>query len=122
MKFTTIIINYFIYLTDIKNRELRQLFVDEKGGDFMKDSRNADIETALGAGTTTAVLVETGIIGSSGLVSGAVAELGAATGMTVFANMGSGVAALLGAVGPVGWAIAGIGGAALLIHGIYRMT
>lgn len=88
----------------------------------MKDSRNADVETALGAGATTAVLLETGIIGSGGLISGAVAELGTATGMTVFANMGSGAAALLGAAGPVGWAIAGIGGIALLIHGIYRMT
>ena len=42
--------------------------------------------------------------------------------MTVFANMGSGAATLLGAAGPVGWAVAGIGGMALLIHGIYRMT
>ena len=88
----------------------------------MKDLRNADVETALGAGATTAVLLETGIIEASGLISGAVAELGTATGMTVFANMGSGAAALLGAAGPVGWAIAGIGGITLLIHGIYRMT
>ncbi len=88
----------------------------------MKDSRNADVETALGAGTTAAVLLETGIISSGGVVTGAIAELGATTGMTVFANMGSGAAALLGAVGPVGWAVAGIGGVALLIHGIYRMT
>ena len=88
----------------------------------MKDSKNADIETALGAGTTTAVLLEAGVIGSGGLVTGAVAELGAVTGMTVFAEMGSGAAALLGVAGPVGWAIAGIGGVALLIHGIYRMT
>lgn len=88
----------------------------------MKDSRNADVETALGVGATTAVLVETGIIESGGLITGAVAELGATTGMAVFSNMASGAAALLGAVGPVGWAIAGIGGAALLIHGIYRMS
>lgn len=88
----------------------------------MKDSRNADVETALGVGTTTAVLLESGVISSGGLVTGAVAQIGSATGMTVFANIGSGAAALLGAVGPVGWTIAGIGGVALLIHGIYRMT
>lgn len=88
----------------------------------MKDSRNADVETALGVGATTAALVETGIIESGGLITGAVAELGATTGMAVFADMASGAAAVLGAVGPVGWAIAGIGGAALLIHGIYRMS
>lgn len=88
----------------------------------MKDSKYADVETALGVGATTATLLEAGVIGAEGLVTGAVAQLGTATGMTALANLGSGAATFLGAIGPVGWAIASAGGVALLIHGIYRMT
>lgn len=68
----------------------------------MNDSKNVDVETALSTGATAAVLLEMGIIGLGGFISGAVAELGTATGMIVFANMGAGAATLLDAAGPVG--------------------
>ncbi|KAI4445185.1 hypothetical protein C823_007692 [Eubacterium plexicaudatum ASF492] len=86
----------------------------------MKDSRNADVEIALGVGVTTATLLESGTIASGGFVASQIAELGATTGLTVFADMGMGAVSLCGAIGPVGLAIAGIGGIALIAHGIYR--
>ena len=43
----------------------------------MKDSRGADVETAIATGITTGVLLETGIIAPGGVISGFVAELGA---------------------------------------------
>ncbi len=88
----------------------------------MKDSRNADVETAFGVGATTTVLLESGIIESGGIITGAVTQLGATTGLTAIANLGSSTAAFLSALSPVGLAVAGIGGIAMLIHGIYRMA
>lgn len=88
----------------------------------MKDSKNADTEIALGVGATSAVLLETGVIASEGFVTGMVTQLGTATGLTVLADCGTGVAALCGALGPVGWTVAGIAGFALIAHGIYRIV
>lgn len=86
----------------------------------MKDSKNADVEIALGVGATTATLLESGTIASGGFITSQVAQLGTTTGLTVFADMGAGAAGLCGVIGPFGWAIAGIGGVALIAHGIYR--
>lgn len=86
----------------------------------MKDSRYADTEIAVGVGAVTATLTETGVIASGGTVAGMVTQIGATTGMTVFANFGAGVASVCGALGPVGWIAMGIGGTALILHGIYR--
>lgn len=52
----------------------------------MKDSRNADIEIATGVGATTAALTGTGVITSGSIVSGMVAEMGAATGLAGIAG------------------------------------
>ena len=85
-----------------------------------KSSFRPDVEIALGAGAVTAVGMEAGIISTGGLVAGAVADLAATTGMTVFAQMG---AAAAGAVaGTVIAPIAGIAGVGLLLHGISKAT
>lgn len=86
----------------------------------MKNPQNADVEVAFGVGAVTTVLTEGGIITSGGVVTGMVAQMGAATGLTGIANLGSGAAAACGMLGPVGWAVIGIGGLAMIVHGIYR--
>lgn len=86
----------------------------------MKNSQNADVEIAFGVGAVTTVLTEGGVIASGGIVTGMVAQAGAATGLTAIANLGSCTAAACGMLGPVGWTIIGIGGIAMIMHGIYR--
>jgi len=93
---------------------------DERMVLIMKNPQNADVEIAFGVGAVTTVLTEGGIITSGGIVTGMVAQAGAATGMTAIANLGSCAAAACGMLGPAGWIVIGIGGAAMIIHGIYR--
>ena len=73
-------------------------------------SKNADVEIAIGVGATAAALTGAGVITSGGVVSGMVAELGAATGLSAIADIGAGIATVCGALGPVGWAAAGLAG------------
>jgi len=89
---------------------------------MMKNSKNADVEIAAGVGATAAALLNAGVITSGGIVTQMIAQAGAATGLTAIAGSGATAAAFLGVIGPVGWAVAGIGGVALILHGAYRGT
>ena len=62
-----------------------------------------------------------GVITSGGVVSGMVAELGAATGLGAIADIGAGIATVCGALGPVGWAAAGLAGVALSVNTLKNM-
>ncbi len=88
----------------------------------MKNSNNADAEIALGAGVTQAALLNAGVIAEEGLVTTFIAEAGASAGLGALTSIGEGFAAVCGILGPIGWVAAGIGGAALIIHGAYRMS
>ena len=81
---------------------------------------NEDIEIAVGVGATTGALTGAGIISSSGTVAGLVTQGAAAANVAELVTLGKGAAALIGGLGPVGLAVVGIGGVALIAHGLYK--
>lgn len=55
----------------------------------MKDSRNANVETAFEVGATTATLLKSGTIASGAIIADQVEQLGTTTELTVCANRGA---------------------------------
>ena len=98
-----------------KNKQALKYFQDKTKGAFQIME---ELEIAVGAGATTGALTGAGIISSSGTVAGLVTECATGAGVMEFVTFGKGAAALIGGLGPVGLAIAGIGGVALIAHAL----